>query len=120
MLNSSRFLNFCIFDGLKCQNINRGLTLFEIFGAPVKKEISDLLKTASADDVNCCIELDEDSVKSIKLQVQTSELCENLLEFVDTSSNYLKWKAFHSFAMPRFLCIELNSNGFSLRKISLI
>lgn len=117
-LNSSRFLNFYIFDGLKAQNIDRGLSLFETFGAPVDQEIAELFRSTKADEVNCSIEIDENTVKGISLQVQCSELSENMLGKLDSHVDYLKWNAFHSLFPSKFLAIDLNSDGFTLKKIS--
>jgi hypothetical protein len=120
VLSQSRFLNFYIFDGLRNQNVDRGLSLFETFGAPVSTEIGDFFRISKADEVNCKIEIDEVSVKSISLQIQTTDLCENVLNAVDPNSNSLKWKAFQSLVPARSLAIELNSEGFIVNKISLL
>ena len=120
VLSPSRFLNFYIFDGLRIQNIDRGLSLFETFGAPVDKGIGDLFRLSKVDEVNCSIEIDDFSVRGISLQVQSNELGENILSRIDSHTDTMKWNAFHSLLPSKFVAIELNSCGFLLKKISIL
>ena len=105
---------------MKNQNVDRGLSLFEAFGAPVDKDISDLFRGSKADEVNCSIEIDENSVKSISIQILQSDLCENMTTAVDSNYNSIKWNAYHSLVPSKFIALELNSEGFLLKKISIL
>ena len=120
VLSPSRFLNFYIFDGLRSQNIDRGLSLFETFGAPIDKGIGDLFRLSKVDEVNCSIEIDDYSVKGISLQIQSNDLGGNMLSLIDSHTDTMKWNAFHTLLPCKFVAIELNPSGFLLKKVSIL
>jgi hypothetical protein len=119
-VDSSRFLNFYIFDGLKNQNIEKGFSLFEEFGAPVSGELAEMFRISKADEVNCVVQFDETTVKSLQLMIQTNDNCEHFLDKVDSRCDLEKWNTFHNLAPASFLAVELNSTGFSLKKVSIL
>lgn len=118
VVSKSRVLTYYIFDGLKNQNIDRGFTLFEEFGAPVGKEIERMFRINTADEVYCSLEFDDKAIRTISLQIHNEEICENILKAVDTNPDILKWNAFHSLLPGRLVGIDLTSDGFVLKKIS--
>lgn len=119
-IGASRFVNFYIFDGLKNQNIEKGFSLFEEFGAPVDGGVIEMFRVSKADEVNCVLEFDESVVKSIQLQVQTTDNCERFLSSMDSYCDIEKWRTFHNLVPSRYIGIELNSEGFSLKKVSIL
>jgi hypothetical protein len=120
LLSSERFVNFYIFDGLKTQNIDRGFSIFEEFGAPVSTEVKNLFSQSTGDEVNCLLEFDETAVKTISLNMQNDGLCEQMLGIVDSQGNPHKWTTFHHIAPAKFIGLHLNSAGFVLHKTSLL
>ena len=113
-------MEFYIFDGLKTQNIERGLSLFETFGAPVSEECIRLFRSSKSDEINCVVEFDENSVKSISMKTENREICEDAILKIDNNANSSKWNAFHSLAPSQFISVDLNSDGFYLKKLSVL
>ncbi|OMJ66288.1 hypothetical protein SteCoe_36922 [Stentor coeruleus] len=120
VIRQSRYLNFCIFDGLRMQNIDKGLSLLENFGAPVSSELNELLRRNTADEVNCCLEILDNKVNSISLEAKTEDMGECMISVIDSGYNSLKWTTFNSLLHPSFISVELNPAGFCLKKIALL
>ncbi|OMJ76657.1 hypothetical protein SteCoe_23930 [Stentor coeruleus] len=118
VVSKARFLTFYIFDGVKNQNIDRGFSLFEDYGAPVSKKIENMFRISTADEVYCSLEFDEKSIRTISLQIQNTEICDHMLGIIDNNPDTLKWNAFHSLLPGKLIGIELTSDGFLLKKIS--
>ena len=83
-------------------------------------QVVEMFRVSKADEVNCVLEFDEYVVKSIQLQVQTTDNCERFLSSMDSSCDIEKWRTFHNLAPSRYIGIELNSEGFSLKKVSIL
>lgn len=121
ILNKNRFISFYLFDGLKVQNFDKGVELFEEFGAPLENSVIESLRKINlADEVHCGIEFDEKTVKRIVLQVQCNQVNEEFLSGIDSGCNFNKWSTFASLVPGKFVAIELNLNGFIVKGISLL
>ncbi|OMJ84620.1 hypothetical protein SteCoe_14211 [Stentor coeruleus] len=118
VVSKTKVLTFYIFDGLKNQNIDRGFSLFEEFGAPAGKDVERMFRINTADEVYCSLEFDDKAIRTISLLIQNEEICEHMLGVVDANPDVLKWNAFHSLLPGRLVGIDLTSDGFVLKKIS--
>ncbi|CAG9326229.1 unnamed protein product [Blepharisma stoltei] len=118
--HSSRTCNFYLFDGLKSQNYERGISMFECFGSPVSAEISKIIRRAKGEEVNCIIEIDQDSVISMAMQVHEHENSLAIAKELDTELDQKKWVKFQKLLQPKWLLLELNREGFRLIHLSSI
>ena len=119
-LTNNKCINFYIFDGLKEQNFNRGLSAFYHFGAPVPEKLQNVLFEEKSEEVNCFLEFDNNSISSVSLMVQAFDLSLLLLKELDTPFDEKKWMQFQNFFTVRFLSLDLSSDGFTLREYALL
>lgn len=121
VLSKNRFISFYLFDGLKAQNFDKGIELFEEFGAPLEDSVvENLRKINAADEVHCGIEFDDKAVKRIALQILCAQVGEDAVMKIDPGCNFYKWSTFTSLVPGKFLAIELNPGGFVLKTISML
>lgn len=119
-LSSKKCISFYIFDGLKEQNFNRGLSAFYHFGAPVPEKLQNILFEGKSEEVNCVLEFDNTSISSVSLMVQAFDVSTLLLKEIDTVVDEKKWVQFQNFFTVRHLSIDLSSAGFMLTQYALI
>ncbi|CAG9319611.1 unnamed protein product [Blepharisma stoltei] len=118
--NDARFCNFYLFDGLKSQNFERGISMFEWFGAPVSSDVANIIRRAKGEEVNCIIEIDKESVISMAMQVQEHENPSAIAKELDTAFDKQKWVRFQKLLQPKWVILELNRDGFRLVQMSAI
>lgn len=117
---NTRNCNFYLFDGLKIQNYDRGISIFESFGSPVSNDVNRLIRRARGEEVNCILEIDNDSIVSMSIQVQDHENALNVAKELETELDQQKWVKFQKLLQPKWILLELNRDGFKLIQIASI
>jgi hypothetical protein len=118
LVKKARHINFCIFDGLRLQNIDKALSLLENIGAHVSEEIIQLLRKNNTDEINCCMEVWGDQINSVSIEIKSEDVGECVFSVIEAGCDYEKWTTFHNLVQPGFLAVELTPNGYSLKKVS--
>ena len=118
-LSNKKSINFYIFDGLKEQNFNRGLSAFYHFGAPVPEKLQALILDSKGEEVNCFLEFDNNCISSISIMTQIFE-ANSLLKELETSVDEKMWIQFQNFFVVKYLSLDLSSEGFLLREYALL
>ena len=114
LIKDSKTCKFYIFDGLKSTNYDRGLSIFDFFGAPLDESISQHLRKSSSDELIGSITLD--STRLLKLSVEVKHLtCTDQIAYeLALSAPDKKWSALRTQIPEAATILELDSEGYHL------
>jgi len=123
VISTLQSVTFYFFEEEKLQNFNKGFSMFEYFGAPVSAQLQQLVKTANCEEVRCSLSFDQNSVKTMVMQVRDIPLQRSLQigDSLDTPFYAHRWTTQSKLLGQKSETgLVLSSAGFSILKIAVI
>lgn len=114
LIKDSKTCRFYIFDGLKSTNYDRGLSIFEFFGAPLDESISQHFRKSSSDELIGGITLDSTRLLKLSIEVKYLNCTDQVGYELALSSTDKKWSALKTQNPDAATILELDSEGYHL------